>query len=395
MTTKIRKPKRSYQRKSGVVRFSVPREPEICLGTGIIKEDVAQYDLRTAALPNTLWCFSVGDKVSIAKARITGAGPSYRVMHSIVWLGPDQLEASPELVQEALKHVDNNDMARKWARSVQTGIALSPAEKCVKLNEVEKPKIVNQKIGPTTTKPNKIRAKANSAFSESHSATISTSLNNPKPRNRHMDKKELRTLICQLTPSQVIHITFVGAKAYLTNDYTVLKIRTGKGRGGSKIVDLVDGSKNTISTGTKDNESILNITVGGVRHGHTDAAEVLTSYAKSKTQGGDLYRKFSQLLEAEGDFTVRVESPMPSLAGDWTVNGASRAHGRVKQIKLSLENVEDGRKTELWSYRHSGAVTKFDILDANNNPIKPEIEESSAEDDLDGESPSQFEDEDI
>lgn len=199
-----------------------------------------------------------------------------------------------------------------------------------------------------------------------------------------MDKKDLRNLICSLTPSTTLHITFTGSKAHLTSNYTVLKIRTGKGRGGSKIMDLVDAFKNTISTGTGESDSILNVTVGGVMHGHADEASAPSTYPKNAGAAEILKRQFATLMDAEGDITVRVTSKMPELDGLWTVNQARRVQGRVGQIKLLLENKQDGRKTELWSYRHSGMVLKLEILQddgsAKEEPQEPE------------ESPEQFAD---
>lgn len=383
-------PVRSYQRKSGVVRFQVPKEPEVCLGKGTLRVDIDQRDDRTCAMPNTVWTFAKGDSVSIAKARITGAGPSYRIMNTIIWLGPDQLEASPDLIKVALNTIDNNELARKWANSITSGKPLTSEEKRVKVYRDETVKSVNRKIPIQARSQEKTKGKTKESKSTSRSLRIAASNNNVslKGRKSYMDKKELRTLICGLTPSTRLHVTFLGGKAHLTGDYTVTKIRTGRGRGGSKIVDLVDAFKNVVATGTKDNESILNITVNGTMHGHKVAEEVPTNYPKDLSHGEKLRSQFEKLLEAEGDFTVKIESPMPSMNGIWTVNKAAKGNGRVRQIKLSLENTEDGRKIEAWSYRHSGAIKSFTILDAEGNV--PEV--TSCEEDEQDEDPNQFAD---
>jgi len=194
-----------------------------------------------------------------------------------------------------------------------------------------------------------------------------------------MDKKELRNLICSLTPSTTLHITFTGSKSHLTSDYTVLKIRTGKGRGGSKIMDLVDAFKNTIATGTSDSEAILNVTVGGTMHGHANANVAPNTYPKNRQTAEQLKNQFARLMDAEGDMTVRIQSQNPEIAGTWTVNQARKVQGRVGQTKLLLENKEDGRKTELWSYRHSGMISKFEILQDDGEPAQATEDEDPSQ----------------
>lgn len=294
-------------------------------------------------------------------------------MHSIIWLGPEQLEASPELFRLALNKVDNNDRAREWAHGLQIDKHFTPSQLCVKVKGVRQSGSRTPEIVSATKKvPSKKIARSPKVLQAP--PRRQPSRNPQKHRIQYMDKKELRTLICSLTPSTRIHITFTGSKAHLTTDYTVCKIRTGKGRGGSKIIDLVDAFKNTVSTGTKDNESILNITVAGTMHGHASEAEAPSSYKKDRGVGETLRKQFNSMLDAEGDYTVRIESPMPDLQGTWVVNKASKVQGRVGQTKLMLESPSDGRKTEVWSYRHSGAISKFEILgdDGMSLPAEPE-----------------------
>lgn len=388
---------RSKQAHKKVQRFKIAKEPEVSVGTGKLLVDIRQKDTRSFADPNSVWSFQKGDTVHVARAMITGAGPSYRIMHTIVWLGPEQFEASQELQIKALEKVDNNDLARLWANSLRTGNSLTPSQKCVKVikGEPESEK-KNRKLGAKKAKSVSDGRSTDSKMSSFPKRKLPLSRSKTRSdRKSYMDKKELRNLICQLVPSNTLHITFTGAKAHLTSNYTVLKVRTGKGRGGSKILDLVDAFKNTISTGTKDNESILNITVGGAMHGHATEAEAPSNYPKNRVEGEKLRKKFASMLDAEGDYTIRIESPMPSLDGTWTVNKAAKVQGRIGQVKLSIENVSDGRKTELWSYRHSGAISKLEILGDDGLAVEPAVDDDNET--LNGseeESPDQFADKD-
>jgi hypothetical protein len=258
----------------------------------------------------------------------------------------------------------------------------------------QKSVILNE--GQSTSLTKNISDKSSSGFvAEKSTASKANSCNNrnnnpnkmsPRARRiKHMDKKELRNVITQLKASDKIRIVFLGEKAHLTGDYTVLKVRTGRGRGGSKIMDLVDSNKNTISTGTGDSAFILNITANGVFVGSHSPEASIESYPKDLAMAETLRAKFASLLDAEGDYTITVSSPMPELNGTWVVNRAAKVQGRVGQIKLLLEDPQNGRKTELWSYRHSGAVTNFSIVPSDD----VESPDPASSDDED---PDQFDD---
>lgn len=176
-----------------------------------------------------------------------------------------------------------------------------------------------------------------------------------------MDKSNLKSVIGALSSGQVINITFIGDKAHLSRDWTVVKVRTGKGKGGSKILELVDSARNTITTGTPDSAYILNMTVDGTMHGYQSEADVPVVYETNAEMASTLKWRFKSLLSAEGDRTVTVTSTISDLNGRFTVNRASQLRGRGGQIRLDLENVSTGAKTEIWSMRHSGVIQSFDI----------------------------------
>lgn len=176
-----------------------------------------------------------------------------------------------------------------------------------------------------------------------------------------MDKSSLKSVIGSLSSGQVINVTFIGDKAHLSRDWTVVKVRTGKGKGGSKILELVDSARNTITTGTPDSAYILNMTVDGTMHGYLSEADVPVVYASNAEMAGVLKERFRRLLDAEGDRTVNIVSSIDDINGRFTVNRATQLRGRGGQIRLDLENVDTGAKTEIWSMRHSGVIQSFDI----------------------------------
>ena len=216
------------------------------------------------------------------------------------------------------------------------------------------------------------RAKVKNVSGKVSTATKRTVNPNPisKSKNKTMDKSALKSVISTLTPGTVIGITFVGDKAHLSRDWTVVKVRTGKGKGGSKLLELVDAARNTITTGTPESAFILNMTVNGTMHGHSSEAEVPVVYETNAARATELKEAFKSLVGAEGDRRVSIQSTITDLNGTFTVNRGIQLRGRGGQVRLELERVGSGERAEVWSLRHSGVITGFTIL--GDEPGEPD-----------------------
>ena len=181
---------------------------------------------------------------------------------------------------------------------------------------------------------------------------------------KKMNKQTLRTVIEGLVSGQTIHINFLGSKAHLTRDYTVVKTKTGKGKGGSKLVELVDSAKNCITTGTPESDLILNITVKGETFGFENEAQIPPTYERSPAQAALLKESFKRLLGSLDLSKVRVEmksSQLTEFNGTFSVLNAKQLVGRGGQIKITVADAK-GDEYEVWSGRHSGVVDSFSIL---------------------------------
>ena len=100
-----------------------------------------------------------------------------------------------------------------------------------------------------------------------------------------MDKNILHSVLETVTAGQTININFTDPFAELTGDYLVLQSKTGRGRGGSRILEIqsvtdssrvisslqIDGKDKTLGTGTS--EFITTLTIDGKVHGLEDPAE--------------------------------------------------------------------------------------------------------------------------
>jgi hypothetical protein len=185
--------------------------------------------------------------------------------------------------------------------------------------------------------------------------------NNIRKRNNTMEKSALKSVISSLSSSQVINITFIGDRAHLSRDWTVVKVRTGKGKGGSKILELVDSARNTLTTGTPDSAYILNMTVNGTMHGYSSEADVPVVYESNPERSAELKQTFKSLVGAEGQYRVNIQSTITDLNGTFMVNRGTQLRGRGGQIRLELERVGSGERVEVWSNRHSGVIQSFTI----------------------------------
>ena len=180
-----------------------------------------------------------------------------------------------------------------------------------------------------------------------------------------MDKTQVRNVINGLTPGSRLAIQFGGDAKDNSGTYKVLKVRVGRGKNGSKIVDLEnlqDGS--LVSTGTAQSDVIINMTTSdGIRHGLESEKELRTFFEVDISRAVALKEQFKTLQTAKGDIMIDVVSTVPEYNGKFTIAGTRQVRGRYGQIILELRSVDyPGLNTELWSYRHSGIITRITVL---------------------------------
>jgi len=338
--------------RGGVERFKIKRDPEVTIGRGTMLQSVVQADNRAIAC-GVVVDLPAGEPVNIARAILTAAGPRFRVLNTIVWLSPAQVRVEKEVMAAAFERIDNNAKAAAWAKWVNAGKGFTDFQS--RVNVVKAPVLVAE------TPRKRVPATKRTVKPVVPTRNKSRNLTTLSLKSITMDKKQLRTLFSELTPKKVFNLTFIGDMAHRTGDWTVLKIRTGRGKGGSRLVDMVNAAGHKLTTGTPDSDKILNVTIDGTTHGHTSESDIPSVYEKNHSRAIALKETFVQLLPAEGDVEVTVKSTIDDYSGTFTVNKATRCKGRGGQIMLSLENVKTGAKVDLWSYRHSGIVTSFEI----------------------------------
>lgn len=197
-----------------------------------------------------------------------------------------------------------------------------------------------------------------------------------------MDKAQLKNIFAALNKHNKIQITFAstlpsGTKvspdlAHLqgTSDtYIVADFKTGRGKGGSKLLVLRKEDSNAISDritlGTPDSAVIMNITTpDGVMHGYETEQEMPKDYPTNAQNAASLKEQLKSMLMMSRGTQIQIESSEPDsgLHGIFTLVNVEKSAGRYGQMVMNLETVEDSSPRQLWSFRHSGIVKRITVL---------------------------------
>ena len=178
-----------------------------------------------------------------------------------------------------------------------------------------------------------------------------------------MDKTQLKTVITSLSAGDKVTVNFAGAQASSSGSYKVLGTKRGRGKGGCLLVNLQAADGSLLTTGTPQSAEIVNlVTSDGTVHGLTDASQVVQVYTTDLSRAVALKEQFKTFLTAEGNVNIEVVSSEPEYNGIFKIQSSRQVRGRFGQIILNLE-ATDGSMHELWSYRHSGIVTRITVID--------------------------------
>lgn len=184
-----------------------------------------------------------------------------------------------------------------------------------------------------------------------------------------MDKDTVKSFISSLSAGDTVCIGFAGDMSSQTGEYKVLGLKTGRGKGGSKLVELqatVGGA--LLTTGTPHSNVIMNLQRNGDDIiGGGSQSECNVPYERDLARSEALKTAFINLRDThlavpgENDVKVNVDSTAEFLKGNFKVTGVTTKRGRHGQMVLHLENVDSGRKEEIWSHRHSGVINRIDV----------------------------------
>lgn len=176
-----------------------------------------------------------------------------------------------------------------------------------------------------------------------------------------MDKTMLRSVMRDVVPGQEISVHFRGTPE--TQKYTVLSTRRGRGKHGSLLAMIQRTGAPYIEIGTPRNKDILSITVNGNLFGVRSEREDPPTYEPNQAQASRMKAGLNRLVgEAGRGQRVRLESTVPEYQGNFAVTAGRLEKGKYGQVHLWLTREGTQETVELWSYRHSGIITAFEVL---------------------------------
>lgn len=180
-----------------------------------------------------------------------------------------------------------------------------------------------------------------------------------------MDKKVLKSVITNLKPGDTLDVNLLGERASLSGNYTVVKKKIGRGKGGSLVLELANSltPECSLVIGTPQSNEILNVVVAGECHGYRTEAEVPPTYEINSARATELKKLFGSFLDLSRlPAAVEVDAVgAPEIHGRRTVVAARQLRGRHGQVVLTLQDVE-GQTQEVWSFRHSGVVNGLTLV---------------------------------
>lgn len=283
---------------------------------------LVKVTIKKEVIPNFRYesSYSIGEVVGIAYSVMTKVGQHYRIKGSSRWLSSEEVDVG----NQSVPFTDY-----RFKESPNGGIVVNKSK--------ELPKVNSQTINSKQKR---------------------------KTVTKTMDKLQVRNIIKSLASGDKISFNFAGDLSDSSGEFKVIKVKPGRGKGGSLLIELQATDGSLLTTGTPYSEKIVNITtVDGTVHGLTSESELRTVYSVDISRAVALKEQFKTLQTmTQGDTVIDVESSEPSIAGKFKIVSSKQLRGRFGQIVLGLESVATGEAQELWSYRHSGVITRISVL---------------------------------
>jgi hypothetical protein len=196
-----------------------------------------------------------------------------------------------------------------------------------------------------------------------------------------MDKNILHSVLETLNAGQPINIAFNEPFCSLTGEYTVLVSKVGRGRGGSRVIEIqstanpattfgaleIEGKQRALGTGTS--SYISTITVDGKLHGLEDSAETNRS-PKPRAIRADGTAAPTPNTPAKNAINEKVATALGDVLTN-NPNSMFRLTGRGANSHLTGE-------WRVTSFTFENKVLRMECVD-NNNPERTLSFDSSAE----------------
>lgn len=220
-----------------------------------------------------------------------------------------------------------------------------------------------------------------------------------------MDKRILHSVLESLTAGQAVTINFTEQFSDLTGDYTVLVSKVGRGRGGSRVIEVasvanptetfgalnVDGKDKLLGTGTS--EFISTMVIGDKTYGLEDPIETARKTPNVRTgrasaEGGQVTKRqvkqravlksdsaqssrvakaLSEVLAANPvtSFNLVASTKTAPFHGEWTVSSYIYEEGVLKMSLVGLNDPE--RMFDFDSSQHGTGIKDVQVISVSDS----------------------------
>jgi hypothetical protein len=326
------------------------RVPDEVVTTGVAKTDIP----GTILDPDVIESGTILEMASIIR---TPVGLRFRIKNSTRWVSENDLsvDVSPDQIIDYTGTYAEELVPESWKKNANKNKAVS---KKIRNNEIgckSRIRFVTNKYGP-------IKGQLIGALG--------------------MDKQVLRSALTGLNPDDRLTVTFLGEKASESGEFTVIRTRKGRGKGGSQLVELRSAAGESLTTGTPESDMILHVvTPDGTLHGHESESDVPLSFETDAARAVSLKEAFKGLIdhcsplpkESENDTRSRyvpsrpvnlsVQSSYAPFDGNFALVQLELKRGRYGKIVLLVQPDGSETTTTLDSFQHSGVITSFEVTE--------------------------------
>lgn len=203
-----------------------------------------------------------------------------------------------------------------------------------------------------------------------------------------MDKHILHSVLESLTVGQSLTINFTERFADLTGDYTVLVSKTGRGRGGSRVIEIasvanpsetfgalnVDGKDKLLGTGTS--EFISTIVIGDKTYGLEDPIETARKTpnvraGRPSSEGGTATKRVIKQRAVLNSSTAQASRVAKALSEVLTTNPVTTFN-----LVATTKTAPFHGEWTVSSYTYEEDVLKMSLVGLNDPDRKFEFDSS-------------------
>lgn len=178
-----------------------------------------------------------------------------------------------------------------------------------------------------------------------------------------MNKQILRSLIKRISEGETISVRLRSMATPAR--FSVVKKSVGRGKGGSLFLTIRDEFGGEVTIGTPTSEQVLSMEVAGTFVGVDDERQDLPPATPKLELAAEIKAKMRPIV-GEGGIgrKVRLTSSFAPLNGVFVIHSSKIANGKFGQVHFLLadELDPDEMLIDFWSYRHSGLIDSFEVI---------------------------------